>query len=102
MKWMLLVLIYGTIPVKTGLLFDTIEDCLKAEEQMRATYGRAYNSWQSWAEANPKRRRIPTARNSYGGAMGWRRQGRASPMPSIWRLRSDWRADRLDNARAFC
>ena len=31
MKWMLLVLIYGTIPVKTGLLFDTIDDCLKAE-----------------------------------------------------------------------
>jgi hypothetical protein len=33
MKWMLLVLIYGTIPVKTGLVFDTIDDCLKAEER---------------------------------------------------------------------
>lgn len=44
MKWMLLVLIYGTIPVKTGLLFDTIEDCLKAEEAMRDSYVRTYNA----------------------------------------------------------
>ena len=55
MKWMLLVLIYGTIPVKTGLLFDTIDDCLKAEEQMRDSYIRTYNSWLTWAQANPKR-----------------------------------------------
>jgi hypothetical protein len=40
MKWMLLVLIYGTIPVETGLVFDTIDDCLKAEEQMRGEYAR--------------------------------------------------------------
>ena len=40
MKWMLLVLIYGTIPVKTGLVFGTIDECLKAEEQMRGEYTR--------------------------------------------------------------
>src|SRR5262249_55587473 len=36
MKWTLLVLIY----VKTELVFDTIDDCLKAEEQMRGEYAR--------------------------------------------------------------
>ncbi|HEV7462789.1 MAG TPA: hypothetical protein VGN85_02620, partial [Methyloceanibacter sp.] len=38
----------------TGLHFDSIEDCLKAEETMRAEYARVYNDWHAWAEAHPK------------------------------------------------
>ena len=70
MKWMLLVLIYGTIPVKTGLVFDTIDDCLKAEEQMRDTYRRTYDAWQAWAEANPKEAQYPDSQKFM-----WRRDG---------------------------
>jgi hypothetical protein len=70
MKWMLLVLIYGTIPVKTGLVFDTIDECLKAEEQMRGEYARVYNAWRTWAEANPKEAQYPDSQK-----FNWRRDG---------------------------
>ena len=35
MKWMLFVLVFGSHPVETNLLFDNIDACLKAEETMR-------------------------------------------------------------------
>ena len=35
MKWMLFVLVFGTHPVETNLLFDSLDACLKAEETMR-------------------------------------------------------------------
>jgi hypothetical protein len=70
MKWMLLVLIYGTIPVKTGLVFDTIDECLKAEEQMRGEYTRVNNAWRSWAEANLKDSQYPDSQK-----FNWRRDG---------------------------
>ncbi len=70
MKWMLLVLIYGTIPVKTGLVFGTIDECLKAGEQMRGEYTRVYNAWRSWAEANPKDSQYPDSQK-----FNWRRHG---------------------------
>jgi hypothetical protein len=73
MKWMLLVLIYGTIPVKTGLLFDTIDDCLKAEEAMRDTYVRTYNAWETWAKANPDEAHYPDIQKFM-----WRRDGMES------------------------
>jgi hypothetical protein len=70
MKWMLLVLIFGTIPVKTELLFDSIEDCLKSEEQMRKEYARVYNDWHAWAEAHPKEANYPDSQKFM-----WRRDG---------------------------
>ena len=101
MKWMLLVLIYGTIPVKTGLLFDTIDDCLKAEEQMRDSYIRTYNSWLTWAQANPSEAHYPDSQKFM-----WRRDGmettgtldppcRARRIPGMMRGYLDIRA-------AFC
>ena len=70
MKWMLLVLIFGTIPVKTELLFDSIEDCLKSEEQMRKEYARVYNDWHAWAQAHPKEANYPDSQKFM-----WRRDG---------------------------
>ena len=43
MKWMLFVLVFGTHPVETNLLFDSLDACLKAEETMRTEYARAYS-----------------------------------------------------------
>ena len=43
MKWMLFVLVFGTHPVETNLVFDNLDACLKAEENMRKEYARAYS-----------------------------------------------------------
>jgi hypothetical protein len=45
MKWMLIVVVFGTTPVKTELVFGALEDCLRAEESMRRSYAEAYNNW---------------------------------------------------------
>jgi hypothetical protein len=45
MKWTLIVVVFGTMPVETGLIFNSLDDCLKAEEAMRAEYVRAYKDW---------------------------------------------------------
>ena len=50
MKWMLFVLVFGSHPVETNLLFDNIDACLKAEETMRTEYARAY-SQGTWGAA---------------------------------------------------
>ncbi len=50
MKWMLFVLVFGSHPVETNLLFDSIDACLKAEETMRSEYARAY-SQGTWSAA---------------------------------------------------
>src|SRR5215207_8644149 len=30
-KWMLVVLVFGTSPMETGLVYDTLEECVKVE-----------------------------------------------------------------------
>jgi hypothetical protein len=45
MKWTLIVVVFGTMPVETNLIFNSLDDCLKAEEAMRAEYVRAYKDW---------------------------------------------------------
>jgi hypothetical protein len=41
MKWLLVAVVLGIAPVKTELIYDTIDECLKAESAMRAltTFG---------------------------------------------------------------
>ena len=48
MKWMLFVLVFGSYPVETNLVFDSLDACLKAEETMRKEYARAYSqgTWE--------------------------------------------------------
>jgi predicted urease superfamily metal-dependent hydrolase len=50
MKWMLFVLVFGSHPVETNLLYDNLDACLKAEETMRKEYARAY-SQGTWGTA---------------------------------------------------
>ena len=45
MKWILLAGVLQT-PVKTDLVFDTLDDCLRAEQEMRTAWGNAYVSVQ--------------------------------------------------------
>jgi hypothetical protein len=59
MKWMLLVFVFGATPIQTNLIFDSLDDCLKAEESMRNDYARVYKEWHDWAEANPKEANFP-------------------------------------------
>lgn len=49
MKWMLVVMVFNTTPVETGLMFNTLDDCYRAEDQMRAEYTKSYNNWVVWA-----------------------------------------------------
>jgi hypothetical protein len=49
---MLVVMIFGSAPMKTNLVFSSLDECLRAEDSMRAAYASAYNTWRKWAGAN--------------------------------------------------
>ena len=57
----LLVFALGSTPIETGLMFDSLDDCLKAEQNMRAEYLRDYNAWVAWAQANKAESDYPEA-----------------------------------------
>lgn len=59
MQWTLIVLVLGVSPVKTGLVFDSLDECLSAETAMRSAYADAFNKWQNWAKANPSESGYP-------------------------------------------
>ena len=42
MKWLLVVFVMNT-PVKTELSFPTLDECLRAEQEMRRQWAEAYN-----------------------------------------------------------
>ena len=63
MKWMLIVLIMGTTPVRTGLVYDTVDTCYAAEDEMASEYTRYYNDWIAWAKDHPKESGYPTIPN---------------------------------------
>lgn len=42
MKWLLVVIVMNT-PVKTGLIFNTLGDCLRVEGEMRQAWADMYN-----------------------------------------------------------
>jgi hypothetical protein len=37
----------GTAPIETALIFDTLEECLRADDQMRASYAQVVNALKS-------------------------------------------------------
>ena len=45
MVWTLVVFVFGSTMVPTNMLFDSLEACLAAEEQMRSAYAEAYDDW---------------------------------------------------------
>jgi hypothetical protein len=65
MKWMLFVLVFGSYPVETNLLFDNLDACLKAEETMRKEYARAY-SQSTWTNGDISQASDPSVLNRYG------------------------------------
>jgi hypothetical protein len=72
MKWMLLALILGTIPVKADLLFDNVEDCLKAEDTMRKEYARVYEAGTHGPRPIRRKPKIPIARNLCDAGTAWK------------------------------
>jgi hypothetical protein len=79
MKWMLVVVVFGLTPVKTGLLFNSLEECLKAEDASRSAYARAYNAWLQWAQANPGESGFPNSRAAMLKRIGLENPGTCIP-----------------------
>ena len=54
MKWTLVMMVLGTTPVQTGLVYDTLGACYAADDKVAAAYVADYNSWIAWAKEHPK------------------------------------------------
>ena len=79
MTWMLVVLVMGVAPVKTGLAFPSLEQCLEAEDKMRAEVAVAFNRWQQWAAANPGGADYPRSRSFMTRRIGLENLGTCIP-----------------------
>ncbi len=79
MKWMLIVLVVGGSPTKTNLLFDTLDQCLAAEDTMRSEYVLAFNKWRSWAKANPAELGFPDSEEFMRNRIGVNNYGTCIP-----------------------
>jgi hypothetical protein len=44
MKWALVVLVWGTTPMPTGLVYDTLPECIIAESQARRAWIDIFNA----------------------------------------------------------
>jgi hypothetical protein len=65
MKWMLFVLVFGSHPVETNLIYDNLDSCLKAEQTMRQEYARAYSEGL-WTQADNNESNDPLTSSRYG------------------------------------
>lgn len=81
MKWALVVLTFGVSPVKTDLVFNSLDDCLKAEDQMRAEYARTFNLWLAWAQKNPTDSGYPNSQKAMEVRIGLHNRGTCVPAP---------------------
>ncbi|MER2263897.1 hypothetical protein [Methylobacterium oxalidis] len=79
MKWMLVIALFGSTPVKTGLLFNSLDECLVAEEAARGEYIRAWNAWHEWARKNPEKASYPNSRSFQDSRIGLNHQGTCIP-----------------------
>jgi hypothetical protein len=79
MKWLLVVLVFGNAPVTTNLLFASLDDCLRAEAQMRESYAVAYNTWRQWAQANPQQSGFPDSEQFNQKRIGLHNQATCIP-----------------------
>jgi hypothetical protein len=70
MKWVLVIVVLGTAPVKTDLIFNSLSECLDADDTMRAEYARAYNEWNTRTRKDQEQMKIPNveqfARQHFG------------------------------------
>jgi predicted urease superfamily metal-dependent hydrolase len=67
-----ILLVFGSHPVETDLLFDSLDTCLKAEETMRKEYARAYSqgTWGTAVGEAKKPDKVPVLAHNFGGAVG--------------------------------
>jgi hypothetical protein len=79
MKWALIVFVFGSSMVRTDLVFDSLDDCLKAEEEMRNEYARAYNTWLAWARDHPKEAKYPQSQKFMWKRIGMETTGTCGP-----------------------
>jgi hypothetical protein len=79
MKWMLIVMVFGVAPVKTGLLFDSLKECLRAEDAMRKEYTGPYNEWLAWAQQNPADSKYPDSMPYFQKRFGLENPGTCIP-----------------------
>lgn len=56
---MLVIVILGVSPVKTNLIYDTLQECLNADDEIRGEIADAVNRWQKWAPTNPEQSGYP-------------------------------------------
>ena len=70
MKWVLVVMVMGSAPVKTDLVFSSLSECLEAEMTMRSEYAAAYNRWIAWAQKNQKGEWLSRQRQDDAGKTG--------------------------------
>jgi hypothetical protein len=85
MKWMLIIVVLGAAPVKTDLIFDSPDECLKAEESVRTTLANAYNSWLAWAKNNQSQSGYPNSGRLAMKRIGLENQGTCIPHAPPWR-----------------
>lgn len=52
MKWLLVVVVLNT-PVKTDLVFDSLQSCLNIEQTMRSEWAGVRNIVTEWQNQNP-------------------------------------------------
>jgi hypothetical protein len=52
MKWVLVVVVLNT-PVKTDLVFDSLQSCLNTEHTMRSEWAEVVNKVAEWQRQNP-------------------------------------------------
>ena len=65
MKWMLFVLVFGTHPVETNLIYDNLDACLNAEETMRREYAKSYSKG-AWTAEDLGQTSDPSVASRYG------------------------------------
>lgn len=79
MKWMLVIVVMGAGPVKTDLTFDTLQECLDAEDKSRREVAAAYNRWIKWASANPEESGYPDSEKFMQARLGMANKGTCIP-----------------------
>ena len=53
MKWMLVVLVFGVTPMETGLIYNSLDECLKADATMRAEWDRVSKEMRKQYQETP-------------------------------------------------
>jgi hypothetical protein len=79
MKWLLVVLVFGTTPLRTNLVFDTLDECLQGEERMRSLSAESFEAWLAWAAANPVAAGFPESERFMRGRLGVENSGTCIP-----------------------